>query len=169
MRNNKTLIFLCIEMLHSYCLANQQYTFTTCVVQRGVYVHIDQYHLHEDKIYKDISKPTNFQIIDKPTGETYSLVVEKADKKQTIHIYYSGEYFLWNTKEREYENKAKLVYTNDLPNLVFKIIDSKFNYEQTYYFNLDTQGNGFMSVINIRYNNPFGNNQSLFFCSCKGS
>lgn len=162
MRNNKIFILVVIQILPTYCLGieSEKYTFTTCEVQKGAYVHIDEDH----GTYKEIIKPTNFKVIKQATGETYSLVIEN----DIINLYYKGKDFSWNTKDKEENNEVKFIYKNNLPNLVFKIISSKFYYEQTYYFNLDAKGNGFMSMINVRYNNPFGNNQSLFFCTCKG-
>lgn len=77
----------------------------------------------------------------------------------------------WDVKNIEKADGTKILFMNDDPqNLVLKTFSIKFSQEQTYYFNLNNKGNGFMSMINMRWNSFLDsiNGQSLYFCTCKG-
>lgn len=161
-------------MLPTYCLGkeNEKLTYTICEVQKGSYVHIEPYNSKGKGILK--SQPTSFKIDEKPTGETYSLVLEERNNEKFINLYYKSKVFPnlnWDAKNVEKTDGTKLYFINDDPqNLVLKTFSTKFSQEQTYYFNLDDKGNGFMSMVNMRWNSFLDsiNGQSLIFCTCKG-
>jgi len=172
----ETLIILLILMLPTCCLGieNEKRIFTTCEVQKEAYVRIEPYNSKGKGILK--SQPTSFKIDEKPTGETYSLVLEERNNEKFINLYYKSKlspHFNWDTKSLENIDGTKfLIIANDddPQNLVLKTVSTKFNLEQTYYFNLDKKGNGFMSMVSTRYNSFLDsiNSQYLIFCTCKG-
>ncbi|NDA89743.1 MAG: hypothetical protein EBY20_02370 [Alphaproteobacteria bacterium] len=174
MTNRKILILLLFQILPSYCLGseNEKLTYTICEVQKIAYVHIEPYNSKYKGVLK--SNPTNFQIDEKPTGETYSLVLEERNNEKFINLYYKSKKnpdLNWDVKNIEKADGTKILFMNDDPqNLVLKTFSIKFSQEQTYYFNLDNKGNGFMSMINMRWNSFLDsiNGQSLYFCTCKG-
>ena len=172
----RILILLLIQILPTYCLGseNKKLPYTYCEVQKTAYVRIEPYNSKGKGILK--SQPTNFTIDEKPTGETYSLVLEKRNNQRFINLYYKSKVnpsFNWDTKSLENTDGTKfLIIDNDddPQNLVLKTVCTKFNNEQTYYFNLDKKGNGFMSMVSTRWNSFLDsiNSQYLIFCTCKG-
>jgi len=170
----KILILLLIQILPTYCWGNEnkKLTYTICEVQKAAYVHIEPYNSKGKDILK--SQPTNFKIDEKPTGESYSLILEKRNNEEFINLYYKSKAFPnfnWDAKSIEKTDGTKIIFINDDPqNLVLKTFSTKFSQEQTYYFNLDDKGNGFMSMVNMRWNSFLDsiNGQSLIFCICKG-
>ena len=169
------LIILLILILPLSCFGNEntKRTFTTCEVQKAAYVSIEPYNSKGKGILK--SKSTSFKI-DNSTGETYSLVLEKRNNEEFINLYYESKlspHFNWDTKSLENIDGTELIIiaNDDNPqNLVLKTVSTKFNLEQTYYFNLDKKGNGFMSMVSTRWNSFLDsiNSQYLIFCTCKG-
>jgi hypothetical protein len=168
----RILILLLTPILSTYCLANkkEKSIVTTCQVQKQVYIHIKPYDLKESVI---TSKPTSFNIDKNPTGETYSLVLEKENDKKSINLYYESKkfpVFNWNMiEEVDTKNGEFTILNEDAKNLVLNVFYNGFQ-QQTYYFNLDNKLDGFMTMVNTRWNSYLDsyNNQSLIFCTCKG-
>ncbi len=168
----KILILILFQTLHITSFAdNKVEVITTCEVQKVAYVHIEPYNSQYKDVFKSV--PTSFSFEEKQNGETYSLVVETKDNEEFINLYYKPQNkfnWEWNMLDIVKTDAVKVIFLNkDLHNLVLKTISPKFNQEQLYYFNLDHKGNGFMSMVNTRWNSfaDLINNQSLFFCTCK--
>lgn len=168
----KILILILFQTLHITSFAdNKVEIVTTCEVQKVAYVHIEPSNSQYKGLFKSV--PTSFSFEEKQNGETYSLVVETKDNKEFINLYYKSQNKFnwdWNMLDIIKTDDLKVIFLNkDTQNLVLKTISPKFNQEQVYYFNLDHKGNGFMSMVNTRWNSfaDLINNQSLFFCVCK--
>ncbi len=169
----KILILLLIQILPIYCLANkkEKRIITTCEVQKTIYFHIEPYDFKHKDIIK--SEPTSFKIDEKPTAETYSLVLEKENDKKSLNLYYESKktpFFNWNMiEEVNTKNGEFTIFNEDAKNLVLNIFYNGFQ-QQTYYFNLNNKLDGFMSMVNTRWNSLLDsyNNQYLIFCTCKG-
>lgn len=173
MITEKILILLLIQILPIYCLGseNEKRIFTICEVQKTVSVHIVPFNYK----YKDILKTsTNFSLNEELTGEIYSLVFEKIANKKAVNLYYESKKYPdlnWNIWENINTQNVKFSMLNEtIPeNLILNVFYEGVQ-QQTYYFNLDGNGNGFLSIVNTRWKSMFDahNNQTLYFCTCKG-
>lgn len=169
----KILIFLLIQILPTYCLGsqNEKHIFTICEVKKTVSLHIVPFNSE----YKDIFKAsTNFSLNQELTGETYSLVFEKIANKKAVNLYYKSKKYPdlnWNIWENINTQNVKFSVLNETTpeNLILNVFYEGVQ-QQTYYFNLDGNGNGFLSIVNTRWSSMFNahNNQTLYFCTCKG-
>lgn len=170
----KIFPLILLQMLSTNSFAdNKVEVITTCEVQKIAYVHIEPYNSQYRDVFKSV--PTSFSFKEEQNGETYSLVVETKDNEEFINLYYKPQNkfnWEWNMLDIVKTDAVKVIFLNKDPhNLILKTISPKFNQEQVYYFNLDHKGNGFMSMVNTRWNSfaDLINNQSLFFCICKNS
>lgn len=170
----KILLLILLQVLPISSFAdNKVEVVTICEVQKSAYVQIEPYNSKYKGLFKP--RPTSFSFTEKPNGETYSLVLETTDDEEFINLYYKSKTnpaLNWNMQDVIQSDNIKIIFLNKDPqNLVLKSISPKYNQEQVYYFNLDHKGNGFMSMVNIRWNSfvDLINGQSLFFCACKNS
>lgn len=154
----KKIIILAL-LLPIKCLASTNDYFLTsiCEVQKTVYVPIDN---------NDKNPEATFEVDEKSTGETYSLAIYKDG---TINVEYKS-------KEHPVIN-WNLIEELKRPATEFKIIDIfkyklvfMLNYtniqQRTFYFDLDKIGNGFLAIVDTRWN-TIAKHQGLIFCTCK--
>lgn len=166
------LVLLQLFVISSFA-DNKIEVFTICEIQKSVYVHIEPYNSKYKGLFKPT--PTTFSFTEESSGETYSLVLETKDNEEFINLYYKSKVnptLNWNMRDIIQSDNVKIIFLNKEPqNLLLRSISPKYNQEQVYYFNLDHKGNGFMSMVNTRWNSfaDLINNQSLFFCVCKNS
>jgi hypothetical protein len=168
----KLLLLILFQVLPETIFADNKIEIVTiCEIQKSVYVHIEPYNSKYKGLFKHT--PTSFSMEEKPSGESYSLVLETKDNKEFINLYYKSKInpsINWNMQDIIQTDNVKIIFLNkDEQNLVLKSISSKYNQEQIYYFNIDHKGNGFMTMVNTRWSSfaDLINNQSLFFCTCK--
>jgi len=137
---------------------------TVCHVMKNTYVHIAPYN----SVHKQ-DETTNYTTEEKKTGETYALLIE--DNKINIHYKSKNNPVLnWSMNERLSRDNGELYILNKEPrNLILRTYYAN-QQEQIYYFNLDDNFNGYLTIVSTRWNSflDCANNQSLYFHECKG-
>ena len=138
---------------------------TICHVVETAYANIIPYNSQ----YKQ-DKSTNFVSEKRKTGETYSLILEE----NNFNIKYKSQkhpMFNWSMNEElKNKNVTRDILNKDPKNLVLRMYYPGVQ-EQIYYFNLDNNANGYLVISNTRWNSALDcyNNQSIYFCKCKGA
>tara|TARA_R110000744_G_scaffold240957_1_gene358294 strand:- start:84 stop:572 length:489 start_codon:yes stop_codon:yes gene_type:complete len=156
-------IAILIIFLSCNVFASDQ-VMTVCYATKNTYVHISPYN----SVHKQ-DETTNYITEEKETGETYTLLLE--NNKINIH-YKSKKYpaLNWSMNERLSRDNGELYILNKDPrNLILRTHYTN-QQEQVYYFNLDDNINGYLTIVSTRWNSflDCANNQSLEFYECKG-
>lgn len=159
----KLILFAFCIILNLSVYAKEK-IITTCEVVKNTYVHISPYNSN----YKQ-EKSTNYTAYSDRTGETYTLSTEG----QNFNILYKSKKNSLCNWELKNFNGSISVLNNSINNLVIRTTYSMYSSsnEQIYYFNLDKNYNGYLTLLNIRWNSIMdsANNASLYFCECKGA
>ncbi len=128
-----------------------------CEVQKTVHVPIGN---------NDNKPEATFELDEKPTGETYRLII---NKKGRINIEYKSKanpFLDWDLiSEMKKDNVRFNMLRDEKYNLVFMLTYLPFQI-RTFYFDLDTSGNGFLSIVESRWVGIV-KYQGLTFCICK--
>ncbi len=148
---------------------------TTCYVDKTAYAHINTDFSKEEK------DKTSFKVTE-GSGEAYKLskitkVMDSNDLLLAPLSFYNISYesskypmFNWNAADKII-NKTEEIAAETLNKgrpLVIRI-SYPGTQEQVYFFNIDTLGNGTMTMVNTRWSSflDAANNQSLVFAICK--
>jgi hypothetical protein len=114
----------------------------------------------------DKKPEASFELDDKPTGETYTLTI---NRKGIINIEYKSKeypFINWDLlSELKRDNVRFNMLNEEKYNLVFMLTYLGLQI-RTFHFDLDTSGNGFLSIAETRWN-AIAKHQGLIFCTCK--
>tara|TARA_B110000908_G_C10057207_1_gene358919 strand:+ start:81 stop:584 length:504 start_codon:yes stop_codon:yes gene_type:complete len=161
-------VIIIIILLSRDVLASEV-VLTKCKPISYAYVNIEPFNA-DRSFFK--SKPTNFKSDKSKEEEEYWLTYnDKLPLKYNIHYKCT---FLKNNdwdvaNDAKIKNAKYFILNNGMKNLVLNLIYQGYQ-QQTYYFNLDDKGNGYMSMVNTRWSSvgDIMNDQSLYFHKCKG-
>jgi hypothetical protein len=148
---------------------------TVCGEARSTYFHINTEFSQEKK------DETFLEIDKKDTGEKYVLSkLTTIENEEDRLIFFSNRYYNisyisskfplinWSLLSVIREQKTKVEVLNESKPLVIRVYEPRVD-EQVYLFNLDSEGNGTMSIVKTRWYSFMnkGNYQSLTHTVCK--
>lgn len=174
-----TKLFIILFLLYTLSTSaavykNENYKIVTvCEVSKITYVHIETF----DSVYVDkgLKKAltTSFSVDNTPSKETYSLALSNDPITKEVNIFYRSDnypFLNWNMVEDEKNGKIFCEFKTFTPkNLVIRTWSLQD--DRIYYFNLDKDLNGFLSITSTRWESPMDsyNGQSIYFATCKAA
>lgn len=165
---NKLILLLTLINFSHDVLARDKEKIIICTIQKTAYVNMPS--ILEDKVQKLLQvKQPFFQLETKEGNEIYTLKIrEQISQDFTFNLSYreTKNNLSWeiNDQIKRFHGKTEILHSNQC-NFVLRF--SYPNSQQVYFFSLDAKDNGFLTITNTRWDDPFANNQSIYFGECK--